>query len=51
MVLMFSCLCLVALFRRQSSQNERLTYPMLFLPLEITGGFSSSSAPGGWGPK
>ncbi len=43
LVLMFSCLCLVALLRRQWSENERLTYPMLFLPLEITGGFSGSS--------
>jgi len=43
LVLVFSVLCLVAIFRRQWSDNERLTYPMLFLPLEITGGFAGSS--------
>lgn len=43
LVLIFSVLCLVAIFRRQWSENERLTYPMLFLPLEITGGFAGSS--------
>ncbi len=43
LVLIFTLLCLVAIFRRQWSENERLTYPMLFLPLEITGGFSGSS--------
>ncbi len=44
LVLVFSVLCLSALFRRQWSENERLTYPMNFLPLEITGGFSGSSS-------
>ncbi|MGD9497169.1 MAG: DUF6785 family protein [Armatimonadota bacterium] len=44
LVMVFAVLCLVALFRRQWSENERLTYPMLFLPLEITGGFAGSSA-------
>jgi hypothetical protein len=43
LVLTFTVLCLVAIFRRQWSDNERLTYPMLFLPLEITGGFAGSS--------
>ncbi|MGC9317536.1 MAG: DUF6785 family protein [Armatimonadota bacterium] len=43
LVLTFTVLCLVAIFRKQWSENERLTYPMLFLPLEITGGFSGSS--------
>jgi hypothetical protein len=43
MLVMFSVMCLVALFRRQWSESERLTYPLLFLPLEITGGFAGSS--------
>jgi hypothetical protein len=43
LLLVFSVLCLTALFRKQWSENERLTYPMNFLPLEITGGFSGSA--------
>ena len=43
MLVMVAVMCLVAFFRRQWSQAERLTYPMLFLPLEITGGFAGSS--------
>lgn len=43
LILVFTVLCLVALFRKQWSENERLSYPMLFLPLEISGGFSGSS--------
>lgn len=30
-------LCLVSLFRRQWSEHERLRYPLLLIPLEITG--------------
>ncbi len=30
--------CLVALFRKQWVEGERLTFPMLFLPLAVTGG-------------
>jgi hypothetical protein len=43
LLLVFTVLCISALFRKQWSENERLTYPMNFLPLEITGGFSGSS--------
>lgn len=43
MTLIFTVLCIVGMFRKQWAENERLTYPMNFLPLEITGGFSGSS--------
>lgn len=48
LVLVFTVLCLTALFRKQWSENERLTYPMNFLPLEITGGFSGSAGERGF---
>ncbi|MGQ9733418.1 MAG: DUF6785 family protein, partial [Candidatus Zipacnadales bacterium] len=37
MAVMFAVTCLVAIIRRQWVENERLTFPLLFLPLEITG--------------
>jgi hypothetical protein len=37
LTLMFAVMCLAALMRRQWVENERLTFPLLFLPLEITG--------------
>jgi len=42
LALVVMLLCLVGLFRRQWGEAERLNYPMLFLPLEITG-----ASPGG----
>ena len=48
LLLVFTVLCLSALFRKQWSDNERLTYPMNFLPLEITGGFSSAAGERGF---
>ncbi|HCA48542.1 MAG TPA: hypothetical protein DEP45_14670 [Armatimonadetes bacterium] len=48
LLLVFTVLCLTALFRRQWSENERLTYPMNFLPLEITGGFAGSAGEKGF---
>lgn len=41
MVMVFTVMCLVGLIRRQWSENERLSYPLLFIPLEITGGAQS----------
>ncbi len=38
MVMVFTVMCLVGLLRKQWSEGERLTYPLLFIPLEITGG-------------
>ena len=38
MVMVFTVMCLVGLMRKQWSEGERLTYPLLFIPLEITGG-------------
>ncbi len=40
--------CLVAFFRRQWAEAERLRYPLLFLPLEITGGFEGSAVERGY---
>lgn len=40
--------CLVAYFRRQWAESERLRYPLLFLPLEITGGFEGSAVHRGY---
>ncbi|MBD3293497.1 MAG: hypothetical protein GF393_11275, partial [Armatimonadia bacterium] len=48
LLLVFTVLCLSALFRKQWSENERLTYPMNFLPLEITGGFTGSAGEKGF---
>ncbi len=44
MVMVFSVMCLVGLFRRQWTESERLTYPMLFIPLEVTGISTASAA-------
>ena len=35
--------CLVALFQRQWEANEKLTFPLAQLPLDLTAGFDSSS--------
>lgn len=40
--------CVVAFFRRQWVESERLRYPLLFLPLEITGGFEGSAVQRGF---
>ncbi len=40
--------CLVAFFRRHWAESERLRYPLLFLPLEITGGFEGSAVERGF---
>ncbi len=37
LTLTFGVFCLVSLFRKQWSEDERLTFPLLFLPLEIVG--------------
>lgn len=38
LTLMFAVLCLAAIFRKQWVEAERLTFPLLFLPIEMTGG-------------
>ncbi len=48
MMVMFAVMCLVALFRRQWVDHERLTFPLLFLPLEITGGEGRESVTAGF---
>ncbi|MCD6359264.1 MAG: hypothetical protein J7M38_00275 [Armatimonadetes bacterium] len=42
-LLIFAVLALVGMFRHQWAESERLTYPMLYLPLEITGGSEASA--------
>ncbi len=42
-LLIFAVLALVGMFRHQWAESERLSYPMLYLPLEITGGSSGSA--------
>ncbi len=37
MAMVFSVMCLVGLFQKQWSDRERLTYPLLFLPVEVVG--------------
>jgi len=46
--LVFALLCLVAIFRRQWVEEERLTFPLLFLPLEVTGGLHPESVARGF---
>jgi Family of unknown function (DUF6785)/Domain of unknown function (DUF6784) len=48
LVLMFAVMCLAALFRRQWVENERLTFPLLFLPLEVAGGRGRESVTRGF---
>ncbi|MFQ5810806.1 MAG: DUF6785 family protein, partial [Armatimonadota bacterium] len=48
MALMFTVMCLVSLFRRQWVAAERLTFPLLFLPIEMTGGMTRESVARGF---
>jgi len=48
MLVMVAVGCLVAFFRRQWAEAERLRYPLLVLPLEITGGFEGSAVERGF---
>lgn len=48
MLVMVAVGCLVAFFRRQWAEAERLRYPLLFLPLEVTGGFEGSAVRRGY---
>lgn len=41
LLLVGAMMSLSALFRRQWAESERLTYPMNFLPIEITGGMGA----------
>ncbi len=48
MVMVFTVMCLVGLFRRQWSERERLSYPLLFIPVEMTGGKHSEGITSGF---
>ncbi len=48
LLLVIATACVVAYFRRQWVEAERLRYPLLFLPLEITGGFEGSAVHRGY---
>ena len=42
LLMVAAMMAIAGFFRRQWAESERLTYPMIFLPLEITGGFEGS---------
>lgn len=41
--LVLAMMCIAGFFRRQWVESERLSYPLLFLPIEITGGLEPHS--------
>ncbi|MEN6304932.1 MAG: DUF6785 family protein [Armatimonadia bacterium] len=43
LLLIAAMMSISAFFRRQWTESERLTYPLLFLPIEMTGGLDSKS--------
>lgn len=44
LLMVTAMMCIAGFFRRQWVEAERLTYPLLFLPIEITGGSGKKSA-------
>lgn len=43
-LMVLAMMCLAGFFRRQFAEAERLSYPLLFLPVEITGGLEKSKS-------
>ncbi len=43
LLIVLAMMCIAAFFRRQWAESERLSYPLLFLPIEITGGLEAHS--------
>jgi hypothetical protein len=43
LLLVVAVACIAGFFRRQWAESERLTYPLLYLPVEITGGLERKS--------
>jgi hypothetical protein len=48
LLLVVAMMSISAFFRRQWTESERLTYPLLFLPIEITGGLQGASYASGF---
>ena len=48
LLLVVAMMCIAGFFRRQWVESERLTYPLLFLPIEITGGLDQRSYASGF---
>ena len=44
LLLVIAVSCIAGFFRRQWAESERLTYPLLYLPIEITGGMGKKSS-------
>ncbi|MBU0610402.1 MAG: hypothetical protein KKI08_21145, partial [Armatimonadetes bacterium] len=42
-LIVLAMMCIAGFFRRQWAESERLSYPLLFLPIEITGGLEPHS--------